>query len=305
MRALISTRDGPSPAEIQEVDEPSPASGELVLEVRFASLNRGELHLLEARPGWRPGQDVSGVVVQAASDGSGPPEGARAVALVDQAGWAERVAAPTSRVAPLPDGVGFGAGATLGVAGLTALRTLRLGGNLLGRDVLVTGASGGVDRFAVQLAAIGGARVTAAVGSATRGEGLEGLGAAGIVTGDEDAGGPFDFVMEGVGGGSLERSVHALKPGGAVALYGTAAGQPARLGLIDFRGCPGARIQSFFIYSTDVGTFGRDLAFLAGLIAEGKLRPQIGLEVSWRNLGAALESLRGRRVMGKAILRID
>ncbi|HKA09861.1 MAG TPA: zinc-binding dehydrogenase [Candidatus Dormibacteraeota bacterium] len=305
MRALISTPNGPLPAEIQEVDEPSPASGELVLEVRSASLNRGELSLLAARPGWGPGQDVAGVVLEAAADGSGPPEGARAVAVVDQAGWADRVAAPTSRVARLPDGVEFGAGATLGVAGLTALRALRLGGDLLGRDVLVTGASGGVGRFAVQLAAIAGARVTAAVGSADRGEGLEGLGAARTVVGDEDLGGPFDFVMEGVGGGSLERSVHALTPGGGVALFGAVAGEPARLGLADFRGCPGARIQSFFIYSTDVGTFGRDLAFMAGLVAKGKLRPQIGLEVSWRNLGAAVESLRGRRVRGKAILRID
>ena len=71
---------------MQDVDEPSPASGELVLEVRAASLNRGELSLLAARPGWRPGQDVAGVVAQAAADGSGPPEAARAVALVDQAG---------------------------------------------------------------------------------------------------------------------------------------------------------------------------------------------------------------------------
>src|SRR5262249_21858796 len=176
MRALISTPDGPSPAEIRDIDEPSPASGELVLGLRFASLNRGELHLLEARPGWRPGQDVAGVVVQAASDGSGPREGARAVALVDQAGWAERVAAPTSRVAPLPDGVGFGAAATLGVAGLTALRALRLGGNLLGRDVLVTGASGGVGRVAVQVAAIGGGPGSAGGRGGAPGGGAGGLG---------------------------------------------------------------------------------------------------------------------------------
>jgi len=304
MRALVSTPTGPSPTDIQDVDEPSPASGELVLEVRAASLNRGELALLAARPGWRPGQDVAGVVVQAAAGGNGPPEATRAVALVDQAGWAERVVAPTTRVAQLPDGIEFGAGATLGVAGLTALRALRLGGQLLGREVLVTGASGGVGRFAVQLAAIAGARVTAAVGSADRGEGLEGLGAARIVVGDGDLGGPFDFVMEGVGGRSLERSVHALAPGGGVALYGAAGGEPARIGLVDFRGCPGARIQSFFIYSTDVETFGRDLAFMARLMDEGKLRPQIGLEVSWRDVGAAVEALRGRRVRGKAILRI-
>ena len=84
MRALVSTPDGPAPAEIREVEEPSPAPNELLLEVRAASLNRGELRLLPNRPGWRPGQDVAGVVARAAADGSGPPEGTRVAGIVDQ-----------------------------------------------------------------------------------------------------------------------------------------------------------------------------------------------------------------------------
>src|SRR5438105_13998308 len=123
MRALVSTPDGPAPAEIREVEEPSPAPNELLLEVRAASLNRGELNLLPNRPGWRPGQDVAGVVVRAAADGNGPPAGSRVVAAVEQGGWAERVPASTNRLAVLPDNVSFAAAATLPVAGLTALRT--------------------------------------------------------------------------------------------------------------------------------------------------------------------------------------
>src|SRR2546425_8108534 len=117
MRSLVSTPEGPNPAEVQEVEEPVPGPTEVLVEVKAASINRGELNLLPNRPGWRPGQDVAGVVVKAASEGGGPPMGGRVVAAVDQGGWAERVSAPISRVAVLPDGVSFAAGATLPVAG--------------------------------------------------------------------------------------------------------------------------------------------------------------------------------------------
>lgn len=78
-------------------------------------------------------------------------------------------------LAVLPDAVDTGTAAALPVAGVTALRALRGLGPLLGRRVLITGASGGVGRFAVQLAARAGAHVIAAVGSAARGAGLSAL----------------------------------------------------------------------------------------------------------------------------------
>src|SRR5919197_1474540 len=160
MRALVATGNPQSPLQLRDVDEPSPSTGETIVEVKAVSINRGELRLLATRPeGWRPGQDISGVVVQAPPDGLAV--GTRVVALVDQAGWAERAAVPANRIAGLPDGVTFAQAATLPVAGLTALRALRLGGMLLGQNVLVTGASGGVGHFAVQLAAHQGAHVVA------------------------------------------------------------------------------------------------------------------------------------------------
>jgi NADPH:quinone reductase-like Zn-dependent oxidoreductase len=305
MRSLVSTPSGPGPAEIQEVDEPVPGAGEALIEVRAASINRGELRLLPARPGWRPGQDVAGVVIRAAADGSGPPVGSRVVAAVDGGGWAERVPAPTNRLAVLPDNVSFAAAATLPVAGLTALRTLRAAGPLLGLRLLVTGASGGVGRFAVQLGRLGGAVVTAAAASPERSAGLSELGAAQVVHDGEELTGAFEAVLEGVGGESLERSLHALAPSGVVVLYGSAGGAPARVGLADFARGPRGRIQSFFIYETGVETFGRDLGFLASLVGSGRLEPQIGLEVSWRDLGTAVAALRDRKVNGKAVLRID
>jgi NADPH:quinone reductase len=305
MRTLVSTPDGVHVAEIREVEDPVPAPNGVVIEVRAASLNRGELYLLPARPGWHPGQDVAGVVVQAASDGSGPGVGSRVVAVVDEGGWAECAIAPVSRVGLLTDNVTLSQGATLGVAGLTALRALRVGGSLFASRVLVTGAAGGVGTFAVQLAHLAGAQVTAVARSKERGRALLELGARHVVLEDEELGDSFDLVMEGVGGASLERSVHALAPGGLIVLYGGAGGQPARVSLVDFRNAPGGRIHGFYIYRTGTETFGQDLGYLAQLLGEGRLRPQIGVEVSWEQLDTAIAALRDRQVEGKVVLLID
>ena len=308
MRALLATPNGPEPAELREIPAPTPAADEALLEVRAASLNRGELMLLARRPDWGPGQDVAGVVVEPAADGSGPPAGTRVVAMVEQGGWAERVGAPTTRLAELPDGVGFGEAATLGVAAMTALRALREAGvPLLGSRVLVTGASGGVGRYGVQLASLAGADVTAVARDAGRAEGLLELGASRVVLEAEDLPGPFDVVLEGVGGASLERSVRALGTRGVAMLYAATDPEPARIGLFDFLGHAGAgaRIQGFGVYRTPVETFGEDLGYLAGLVAAGKLQAPVGLELSWRQLARATEALRNRQVNGKVVLTID
>ena len=145
MLALVATHNPENPVEMRDVPEPKPEPNEAIVEVHAFSLNRGELSLLANRPaGWRPGQDIAGVVIQQATDGSGPAAGTRVVGLVDGAGWSQRVAVRTTHLAALPDNMSFAAAAALPIAGLTALRTVRTGGSILGRRVLVTGAAGGV-----------------------------------------------------------------------------------------------------------------------------------------------------------------
>src|SRR5882724_3894455 len=134
MLALVNTPNGSAPVGLRDLPEPQPAPNEAMVEVRAISLNRGELRLLQTRPeGWRPGQDIGGVVLQQAADGSGPAAGSRVVALSDNAGWAQRAAVPAHRMAALPDKVRFEEAAALPVAGLTALRTVRHGAPLLGK----------------------------------------------------------------------------------------------------------------------------------------------------------------------------
>src|ERR1051326_3599495 len=290
MRALVATGNAASPLELREVDEPHPAPDEAVVEVKNVSINRGELRLLGARPaGWRPGQDVAGTIIQPAKDG-GPPAGTRVVALLDQAGWAQRVAAPMSRIGQLPNNVSFQQAATLPVAGLTALRALRLGGMLLGRKVLVTGASGGVGHLAVQLAERSGANVT---GTTSRSD-------------PNTLEGPFDLILESVGGESLTRSLRLVGRDGVVVLFGNSTGQDSSLGFGNFAGHAHARLYAFFVYeSGEPPTFGSDLALLAAEIGAGRLKPQVGVEASWRDPLGALEALRERRLEGKAVLSVD
>src|SRR5205814_8397579 len=143
---------------------------------------------------WRPGQDIGGVVLQPAADGSGPEAGTRVVALANNGGWAQRAAVPAPRMAALPDNVRFEEAAALPVAGLTALRALRHGAPLLGKRVLITGAAGGVGHMAVQIAARSGARVSAIVGRPERAHVVDGLGAAEIGTRIEESSGRFALI---------------------------------------------------------------------------------------------------------------
>lgn len=304
MRALVCRGDGNPAVDMADVEEEQPQADELVIDVEAASINRGELRLLSVRPaGWRPGQDVAGVVVTPAADGSGPAEGSRVVAWVDQAGWAQRTLAKSDRVAVLADHVPFAQAATLPVAGMTALRALRRGKDLLGRRVLVTGAAGGVGRFAVELAAGGGASVTGVVGGEDRAQGLPALGASSIVHDMEDAEGPFDLVLESAGGSSLERAFELVAHSGTVVVFGSSSGDPSRFAFGDFAQRP-VRLSVFFVYQSGL-PFGPDLQLLAGLVADGRLHPQVGLEVPWSEAEAAFAALGERRVNGKAVLAVE
>jgi NADPH:quinone reductase len=154
VRAVIVDPAAPGKLAIKPVELRDPDREEVAVRVTAISLNRGETQraVQQAEPEWRPGWDFVGVVETAAADGSGPAPGTRVVGILPSGAWAERVNCRTHAVAPLPAAVGDAEAATLPVAGLTALHALRQGGLLLGRKVLVDGASGGVGHLACQLA---------------------------------------------------------------------------------------------------------------------------------------------------------
>ena len=306
MLAIVNTPDGPEPVAIREVTEPEPGPNEALVAVRAFSLNRGELRLFQVRPdGWRPGQDIAGTIIKQAADGSGPPAGTRVVALCDQAGWAERAAVPSHRLAPLADNASFAQAAALPVAALTALRTLRHGAPLLGKRVLITGAAGGVGNLAVQLAARSGARVTAVVGNRERTHVLDGLGAAEIVTDIREARGRFGLILESAGGASLTAAIERIEAKGTIVAYGNSSGEPTAINFRDFAEHQNARIQAFHYFTSEPEErFAPDLALLAGLVADGSLKPRI-VEHSWRELSRIGPLLRDRQIPGKAVFHVE
>jgi NADPH:quinone reductase-like Zn-dependent oxidoreductase len=303
--AFVPAPGAPGRVALADVPEPQAGPGEALVIVEAYSVNRGELFLLEApREDWRPGQDVAGHVERTAADGSGPAQGTRVVAHVPAGGWAPLVAAPTDALAILPDAVAVPEASTLGVAGLTALRLLRTAGSVAGKRVLLTGASGGLGHFVVELAATQGALVTAVSSSAQRGERLLALGAAAVVPDVESADGPFDVVFESVGGPSLEAALTRLAPRGTLLWLGQAGRRAASLDFFKVvAAAPYAAIVPFSYWRSGASD-ADDLATLVRLVAGGHLHPEIGLQADWHETPAALVALGERRVRGNAVLTI-
>ncbi len=308
MRALLARPSAPHGLELGEIDSPQPEHNEALVAVRAVSLNRGEARYLPRREeGTVHGWDVAGVVEQAAADGSGPAEGARVVGLVVEGAWAEQAAVRTDRLASLPDEVSFEDAATLPVAGMTTVRALEVAGPLLGRRVLVTGASGGVGRFAIQLARDGGAHVTGVSSSPERAEGLAEIGANEVVGELSAEGEPFDVILESVGGASLAAAIARVAPWGTIVTFGNSSSEQTTFDVSPFYALPGARLIGLRVFD-ELDRYGsgvRDLRFLAEGVAAGRLDTQIGVTRSWREAGETLEDLIERRVRGKAVLTID
>jgi NADPH:quinone reductase-like Zn-dependent oxidoreductase len=307
VKALVAAPGAPGGIELRDVAEPEPDADQAIVDVRAMSLNRGECSALRtADDGWRPGWDVAGILTRPASDGSGPPEGARVVGWVNGGGWAERAAVRTDHLAEVPEGLSLEVASTLPVAGLTAVGVLAVTGTLLGRRVAITGAAGGVGRFAIQLAHMAGAHVTAIVGRPERGEGLAELGADEVVVDFSGEGDPFDLILEAAGGASLGAAVARVAPEGVIVTFGNSSGEPATIDPRTFyrKGSP-TMLGYFVTYELLHGRTGSSrLAALASLVAEGRLTSKVDLEVPWERAAEAIDALMERRISGKAVLTV-
>ena len=311
MRAVVVDADAPARLALGAVEAPVPERSEALVRVQTISLNRGEVGLAQRlRPGSRPGSDFAGVVEQPAADRTGPRAGERVVGIVPTRAWAEFVAVPVRSLAALPTAVSPVDAAALPVAGLTALYALERGGLLLGRNVLVTGASGGVGHLAVQLAAHAGARVTGLVRQARHAEVVRGLGAHNVVSDEtgERAGefGPFDLILESVGGDVLRAALTMLAPGGRLVSYGVSAGAQVTFDAGRFLSAHGAAYETLLVFSEiqhQPAALG--LGRLSELVASGALRPSIGVEASWREVGGVAQRLLDRDFAGKAVLHVE
>ena len=302
MRAIVVDPQARLGCSFADLAEPSVADGQVLVAVTHASLNRGDLN--DARsgrlaPGAVLGSDVAGTIVEPVPDGSGPAVGTRVVALAAGA-FAQRCAVDATALAPLPPAVDPAQAAALPVAGLAALQALRAAGLAPGKRVLVTGASGGVGHFAVQIAAHAGAHVIASVGSPGRGDDLTGAGAGEIVIGLDGIDEPLDIVLDSVGGETLTGAWDLLAPGGSLQSIGWSSSEPATFRPYATVGPP--KTLTSFLIGAPVGD---DLATLVTLLASGQLTVDVGWQGSWNDLDQAADAMLGRKLRGKAVLEID
>jgi NADPH:quinone reductase-like Zn-dependent oxidoreductase len=231
----VMTREtgGPEVLQLEEVERPTPADGEVLIAVRAASVNPVDW---KYRRGLSPkelpavlGNDVSGTVEESRAEGYA--EGDEVFGIAASGGYAALATSPAAVIARKPPGVSHEQAATIPVAGLTAWQALfDRGGLESGQTALIAGAAGGVGHFAVQFAKLAGARVIG-TGSGRNRDFVLGLGADEYVDYTEqdvtDVASGVDLAFDAVGGATTASLVPTVREGGILVTIAAAPPEDA------------------------------------------------------------------------------
>jgi len=317
LKAAIVHEFGPEDVlRYEDVPKPVPGPGEVLIRVRAAGINRGDLGRragvyrgggeLPLIVGW----DIAGDIEALGPNVSGPQQGARVAARIPQGGYAELAVAPAAWAIPIPDGVSYEQAASLPVAYLTSWFALKHHGSLkAGESCLVQAGASGVGVAGIQIARGTGARVFATAGTEEKVALARRLGAEVAinystddfvqVVMDQTRGRGVDVVLESVGGDVLTRSVEALAPFGRLVCVGNSSRQPAPADLTQLLT---KRISLFGFYlGAEQGT-GAALSELLDLVSTGRIEAVIDRTFP---LSAAAEAHRyvgSRSNLGKVLL---
>jgi len=309
MDAIFTDAGSPTGFSFRKTVIPNATPDQALIKVRAFSLNQGETRTaLAATNSYIPGWDYAGIVVRSAADGSSPKEGARVFGYVARGSWAAYLAAPGGLMAETPEGVSDAQAACLPIAGLTALACLDASGNIRDRRVLITGAAGGVGRFACQLAAIAGAKVFAV----SRRDGLmsllqrDGVEPSGIFTNmaAAKAAGQYDLIWDSVGGDTLATALTALSRGGICINFGNSSRLPTTSNV---------RAEEWPFHSVQCIWLGREPVYpssplldrLGRMLQEKRLFTPIDSELPWTGIGDATDRLLKQLVNGKIVLHVE
>jgi putative PIG3 family NAD(P)H quinone oxidoreductase len=236
----VTIRDGK--IVITEQPDPEPGTGEVLVRVRAAGLNGADqmqvLGFYPPPPGSGvpadiPGLELAGEVAATGRNADRFKPGDRVMSIVAGAGQAELAVLHERQLMPVPDGFGWPEAGGFPEVFMTAYDAVVTQGGLRPGDrFLVHGAAGGVGTAAVQLGAVGGARVTATVRNpASRGTVYD-LGAGQVIAPEDFAGhGPFDLILELVGAPNFTGNLDSLALRGRIVIIGVGAGADARLDL--------------------------------------------------------------------------
>jgi len=295
---------------MSEVPDLLPGKGQLVIRVEVIGV--GLVDVLKRRgsiggdPGFIPGSEVAGRVISVGPDVDDGLMGLRVFVQGSGGGYAEQFLAEASAVVVLPDQLSSEDAVALGINSLVALFCVRQTRLKRGEQVLIRGGSGGIGLSSVQAAARLGAVVTAITRSEAASK-IEALGANRVVRRDigEKVTGPFDVIIDPVGGDDLSAFIGTLAVNGRYVLVGAAAGFPeatfgrALLGM--FQKSPSFSVFSMASVSPEEVRAAADQIF--GAATQGSLIPVIGGLFSLSEAATAHSSLESGDVIGKVLLR--
>ena len=332
MRALLSHQPGgPATLRLEEVPEPQPGPGELLVRVHAAAINFPDVLIIEdryqlkpPRP-FAPGGEIAGEI-EAVGDGvHGWSVGDRIVAVTGFGGLAEKIVVPARSAFRLPDERSFEEGSALLLTYATSIHALLDRGHLkAGQTLLVLGAAGGVGLAAVELGKAYGARVIAAVSSEQKAEAARQAGADAAVVYPQ---GPFDneglkalsqmfkeavgpagadVIFDPVGGDYTEAALRSIAWEGRFLVVGFPAGiarLPLNLTLL--KSCDVCGVFWGAFAARDPNRNAEHVATLFDLWAQGKIAPVISETYPLERAGEALAAIAGRRVLGKRVVKLD
>ncbi|MFJ6706664.1 MULTISPECIES: NAD(P)H-quinone oxidoreductase [unclassified Streptomyces] len=244
MKAVsIKEPGGPEVLEWIEAEDPRPAAGEVVVDVAASALNRADvmqrLGLYPLAPGTSPypGLEASGRISAVGESVTGWQVGDEVCALLTGGGYAQKVAVPAGQLLPVPEGIGLVEAAGLPEAVATVWSNIVMTAGLKrGETLLVHGGAGGVGTAAIQIAKALGARVVTTVGGPEKVARARELGADVAVdhrTEDFAESGPYDVILDVVGGDYLERNVRSLAADGRLLVIGLQNGLEGNLNLAE------------------------------------------------------------------------
>jgi NADPH:quinone reductase-like Zn-dependent oxidoreductase len=323
MKAITYTQYGsPDVLQFEEVEQPTPQAGEVLVKIHAASVNALDWHMLTAdiflvrlmggglfKPkNNRLGADLAGRVVAVGSGVTEFQPGDAVYGGVDaftSGAFAEYAAAPVKALAPMPAGLTFAEAAALPVAALTALQGLRDAGKIQpGQRVLINGASGGVGTFAVQIAKAFGAEVTA-VCSTRNVEQARALGADHEIdytqTDFTQSGQQYDLILAANGYHTLAEYKRTLAPGG---IYVMAGGKTKQIFDVMLWGWWHSRGSDKKLTNVSAHVTAPDLRVLNELVEAGKIKPAIDRYYPLHQTADALRYLGEGHARGKIVITV-
>jgi NADPH:quinone reductase-like Zn-dependent oxidoreductase len=300
-------------------EDPVPGLGQALIRVHAAGLNGADPVQVagfyppppEAGvPGDIPGMELAGEVVESRAPVPRFEPGTRVMAIVAGAAQAELAVVDERQLMPVPDGIDWAEAGGFPEVFATAYDALVGQARLRsGQRLLINGAGGGVGTAAVQLGNALGAEVTASVRNEKNRPGVEALGAKRAVSPDEAfEHGPFDVVLELVGGPNLAPNVKALAPWGTIVVIGVSAGTDAAFDLRRLMTTRGTVRASTLRYRTpeEKALLARQLeTSVLPLVADGRLRVPIDTEFPLAEVADAYERFSAGGHLGKIVLRCD